>query len=106
MGVILFPGELLKNLILIYNFGLRLMLSECPICYNDIVSAGLVIPSSCSHNLCMNCYTNIILKTKKYQCPMCRAPYALYEEKPVYINFSIIFCRMRINLCRFVWRGG
>ena len=84
------------------------MQTECPICYRDVSSVGEVIPSSCAHNLCMDCYTNIILKTQQHQCPMCRVPYALskYEEarmKRVRLNFGVVFCGQRLNMCKFTY---
>jgi hypothetical protein len=47
---------------------------ECPICYENLFT-GTIKTTICNHNLCKNCFKNIIEKTPNYRkpkCPMCR----------------------------------
>lgn len=54
----------------------------CPVCYSDGANSGVVTPSNCTHKICLECYTNIVLKTSACICPMCRVPYVKKQEQP------------------------
>lgn len=66
---------------------------ECPVCYSEFKN-GITIPSSCSHKVCLTCYTNIILFTKEFNCRLCKEKFDLGKVKKKYINISI--CGFRI----------
>ena len=69
---------------------------ECPVCYSEFKS-GITIPSSCSHKVCLSCYTNIILFTKQFSCPVCREKYEIYiHEPPKERYLNIMICGFRI----------
>jgi hypothetical protein len=54
---------------------------SCPVCYTDGSATGLVIPSCCSHKICLMCYSNMLLRNKsKACCPECRAKYLKSED--------------------------
>jgi hypothetical protein len=55
---------------------------NCPVCYSDGANSGVVTPSNCTHKICLECYTNIVLKTSSCICPMCRVPYVKKQEQP------------------------
>ena len=48
---------------------------SCPVCYTDGAESGLVSPSNCSHQICLECYTNIAIRAPSPICPMCRTEY-------------------------------
>lgn len=48
---------------------------SCPVCYTDGKESGLVNPSCCSHKICLQCYTNIAIRSNSACCPMCRTKY-------------------------------
>ena len=48
---------------------------NCPICYTDGSMSGLVNPANCTHQICLECYTNIALRSQSPTCPMCRSVY-------------------------------
>ena len=49
---------------------------SCAVCYTDGSTSGLVTPTSCSHKICLECYTKIVsLKKEKATCPECRTLY-------------------------------
>jgi len=53
---------------------------ECPVCYSKCES-GLVYPTSCQHNICLTCYTNIVIKNPQGPCcPQCRKSYVKKED--------------------------
>ena len=54
---------------------------SCPVCYSDGANSGVVNPSNCTHKICLECYTNIVLKTSACICPMCRVPYVKRQEQ-------------------------
>jgi len=63
----------MKNIVQIDN---DLEMAKCPVCFEE----SKVICLPCSHQLCCNCWNNIIRgqiasKRKKYKCPVCRASY-------------------------------
>lgn len=53
----------------------------CPVCYSDGANSGVATPSNCTHKICLECYTNIVLKTSACICPMCRVPYVKKQEQ-------------------------
>ena len=54
---------------------------NCPVCYSDGANSGVVTPSNCTHKICLECYTNIVLKTSSCICPMCRVPYVKKQQQ-------------------------
>ena len=49
---------------------------SCAVCYTNGDTSGLVIPASCSHKICLACYTTIVLEHKdRAKCPECRTTY-------------------------------
>jgi hypothetical protein len=81
-------------------------IEECPVCYNDLLDNGLVIPKSCTHKICIDCYSKIIIGKTNHNCPLCRTDYALLiddkkEEKKIFVNVKIFCFRWHINLFRF-----
>lgn len=58
----------------------------CAVCYTNGESSGIVIPKSCSHKICLDCYTKIVLNDKNtIRCPECRT---FYLKQPVVEDFS------------------
>lgn len=55
---------------------------SCPVCYTDGSESGLVKPASCSHNICLKCYTSIVIRVPHSLCPMCRTEYLPTLEQP------------------------
>jgi hypothetical protein len=53
----------------------------CAVCYLGSETSGLVTPASCSHPICLTCYTKIvILHKEKATCPECRKLYLPKSE--------------------------
>lgn len=48
---------------------------SCPVCYTNGAESGLVSPARCSHQICLECYTNIATRAPSPTCPMCRTEY-------------------------------
>jgi hypothetical protein len=48
---------------------------SCPVCYTDGAASGQVIPKCCTHKICLDCYSNILISTTNCTCPVCRAVY-------------------------------
>lgn len=65
---------------------------ECPICYSEFES-GIVKPS-CSHLLCLDCYTKILLNNKESGCPLCRK--TLFTQKYFSIYLCCVIIRVKI----------
>lgn len=65
---------------------------ECPVCYTDGSSSGIVKPACCDHTICLECYTNIVVRQPTDPvCPCCRAHYLAQEQiieasSPMYSN--------------------
>ena len=55
---------------------------SCPVCYTDGSESGLVKPASCSHSICLNCYTNIVIRAPHSLCPLCRTEYLPTLQQP------------------------
>ena len=55
---------------------------ECPVCYGDGSTTGLVTPL-CGHMVCLACYSTMLLGGlgKLTKCPCCRKKYMSYEEQ-------------------------
>ena len=48
---------------------------DCVVCYGDGAETGKVI-SKCNHDICLPCYTNVIVHTGTTACcPICRSKY-------------------------------
>lgn len=54
---------------------------ECPICFED---SSIYTPLSCFHQLCSQCYVNII--QQKNKCPICAVPLTRNNELRKYFN--------------------
>jgi hypothetical protein len=53
----------------------------CAVCYTDGSSSGLVTPTSCTHKICLECYTKIAIQHKdNATCPECRTLYMKKEN--------------------------
>ncbi len=65
---------------------------ECPVCYSEFES-GMVKPP-CSHLLCLDCYTKILLRNKHSGCPLCRT--VLFEQKYFLINLCCLIIRVKM----------
>ena len=65
---------------------------ECPVCYTDGSTSGIVKPACCDHVICLECYTNIVVRQPTDPvCPCCRAHYLAQEQiieasSPMYSN--------------------
>jgi len=65
---------------------------ECPVCYTDGSSSGIVKPACCDHTICLACYTNIVVRQPTDPvCPCCRAHYLAQDQiieasSPMYSN--------------------
>jgi hypothetical protein len=65
---------------------------ECPVCYTDGTSSGIVKPACCDHTICLACYTNIVVRQPTDPvCPCCRAHYLAQDQiieasSPMYSN--------------------
>lgn len=65
---------------------------ECPICYSEFES-GIVKPA-CSHLLCLNCYSTLLLNNKRSTCPLCRK---ILFKWTFTVNFcGIVILRIKI----------
>jgi hypothetical protein len=55
---------------------------ECPVCYGDGSTTGLVTPL-CGHKVCLACYSTMLLGGlgKRTKCPCCRKKYMSYEDQ-------------------------
>jgi hypothetical protein len=87
---------------------------KCPVCLTNGSDSGKVIPTSCNHPLCINCYSNIILHNQ-ILCPVCRTPYNVFvvensQENPeqineqsrivrAYVNYVLVIFGYKIRLC-------
>ena len=58
-------------------------MTECIVCYEDIKNK---VSLECKHELCLNCFVNIIKAKNKFSCPMCRHKYkfTLKDEEQVF----------------------
>ena len=81
----------------------------CPVCFSDGAESGKVIVSTCSHHICVNCYSNMIVR-KNVSCPVCRTPYNISFvaqtatpeiTRETYVNFKVVLCNYTFHLCRF-----
>jgi len=65
---------------------------ECPVCYTDGSTSGIVKPACCDHTICLECYTNIVVRQPTDPvCPCCRAHYLAQDQiieasSPMYSN--------------------
>jgi len=71
---------------------------NCPVCYTDGSSSGLVIPSCCSHKICLHCYTSIAVRANKPTCPMCRTDYLSVSPRVTLESNEIIITEEEIQL--------
>lgn len=58
----------------IFNIGYEEMMSECPICFNEIDNDMWII-FDCNHSVCLSCLEKIYHhrgKKKNIDCPICR----------------------------------
>jgi hypothetical protein len=55
---------------------------SCPVCYTNGAESGLVSPARCSHQICLECYTNIATRAPSPTCPMCRTEYLRTSVEP------------------------
>ena len=53
---------------------------ECPVCYTDGATTGLVTPV-CGHKVCLGCYSTMLLGGRGMltKCPCCRQKYLVYN---------------------------
>lgn len=53
---------------------------ECPVCYTDGATTGLVTPV-CGHKVCLGCYSTMLLGGRGMltKCPCCRQKYLVYD---------------------------
>ena len=57
------------------------MTFECPICYGNGLEAGIIKPS-CKHEICITCYSSILLENpNSANCPCCRKAYKLTSKE-------------------------
>lgn len=66
---------------------------SCVVCYedgtsdSDTVSASGKIISKCNHDICVSCYTNILITNgKNALCPICRVKYYTVKEQVIRDN--------------------
>ena len=55
---------------------------SCPVCYTNGSESGLVSPAHCTHQICLECYTNIATRAPSPTCPMCRTEYLRTNVQP------------------------
>lgn len=54
---------------------------ECSVCYGNDDEKGIVIPKRCTHKICLDCYSTILIKHKtRAKCPLCRTEYLDQED--------------------------
>ena len=58
---------------------------SCPVCYTNGAESGLVSPAHCSHQICLECYTNIATRAPSPTCPMCRTEYLRTTLQPTIV---------------------
>jgi hypothetical protein len=80
-------------------------IEECPVCYNNLSDNGIVIPKSCIHRICIDCYSKIIIGKLENKCPLCRTDYTLSidninNKKQIFVNVKIFCFRWYIRLFR------
>lgn len=61
---------------------------SCPVCYTNGAESGLVSPAHCSHQICLECYTNIAARAPSPTCPMCRTEYLRTAIQPTLVPNS------------------
>ena len=54
--------------------------SQCPICTEDFVSDAGIVNVTCGHQLCVACYSNMVITTdcNDIKCPVCRGTIVKY----------------------------
>jgi hypothetical protein len=62
----------------------------CAVCYVESEEeSGLVKPMQCSHKICMECFSRIIMEHKEEsKCPECRTLYLKQDNNSVHANSS------------------
>jgi hypothetical protein len=91
---------------MLYSDQSETLIEECPVCYKNLIESGIVIPKSCLHKICIDCYSKIIISNVQHKCPLCRTDYALLidnknKEKKIFVNVKIFCFKWHICLFRF-----